>query len=498
MPTWFRNVIIGLLCVAFVASRFWRFADACLWFDEIFSIHAATLPWSETVPFIAKDLIHPPLFYIVLKLWINLGGESLPWVRAFPAIFACLSLIPIFGVARVTERNTATRILMLVFFCANGAILKYSQEVRMYSMLMCLSLFSIWMFVRYFNKGKSYLPLLIINILMVWTHYFGWFVVVAEVAAILYFQRIKWRRTLIMFAIVVASFVPWIVTLLRATGTGEGVSQNIGWMQRPGLRPLLTFIFNLVEPFYYQASSVEPISIYRVTLPIIVILLVAGVVYLIELKTKDSDEKQTVQMLSFLVGIPLFIAFVVSWVSPLSIWGSRHLIIVFVPAMLLFATAVSSIRPNWLRIGSMTLIVLFSCAGFVSEWMSPKPEMPWCNWEKLVADVPANEPTTVYALEDLTAYHLWFATRNRAVKPSIFKLEGLADVPEDKAYFLPRGFDEVKKVSINEIPAGKAWVFYRQAPPDGKGDPTDVLLEKGARSKTVRSIGLYHSATIEK
>ena len=141
MPKWFRNAIIVLLCIAFVATRFWRLTDSCLWFDEIFSIHAASLEWNSLFHFIAQDIIHPPLFYVLLKLWIAVGGDSLAWVRAFPVFFACCSIIPVLSIPRVMERNGGTPIILLGFLVANGAILKYSQEVRMYSLLMCLSLF---------------------------------------------------------------------------------------------------------------------------------------------------------------------------------------------------------------------------------------------------------------------------------------------------------------------------------------------------------------------
>ena len=65
-----------MVCAAYVVLRLWHLTDGCLWFDEIFSVHAAEQTWSGMWSFVAQDLIHPPLFYALLKLWIGVGGEG--------------------------------------------------------------------------------------------------------------------------------------------------------------------------------------------------------------------------------------------------------------------------------------------------------------------------------------------------------------------------------------------------------------------------------------
>ncbi|MGH9949385.1 MAG: hypothetical protein ACRD6X_19605, partial [Pyrinomonadaceae bacterium] len=80
--------------------RVWRLTDACLWFDEIFSVHAAEHDWNSITWFVAQDLIHPPLFYYILKIWIALGGEGLLWLRLFPVFIATAALIPFLYLCR--------------------------------------------------------------------------------------------------------------------------------------------------------------------------------------------------------------------------------------------------------------------------------------------------------------------------------------------------------------------------------------------------------------
>src|ERR687886_2082712 len=87
-------VLTALLVALYAAVRLWRLTATCLWFDEIFSVHAARHTWAGLWSFAAADLIHPPLFYALLKLWIAAGGESLLWLRLFPALASVAALVP--------------------------------------------------------------------------------------------------------------------------------------------------------------------------------------------------------------------------------------------------------------------------------------------------------------------------------------------------------------------------------------------------------------------
>ena len=450
----------ALLVAFYVAIRWWNLSASCLWFDEIFSIHAAEHSWNTLLSFVALDLIHPPLFYMLLKLWIGLGGESLAWLRMLPAFLSIASLVPLILFLRELKQRVQVQLICMLLLTVNGALLKYSLEVRMYSLLMCLSLFSMWLFARYFIKGKSFIPLVIVNILLVYTHYFGWFVVLSEVAAILIYQRIKWRRILAMFAITFASFVPWVIAIWQAATSGSELGQNIGWMSRPGAREITTFILNVIEPFYSQASTADPISIFKVSLPILLIAVIAICLYFADWKQQSKYDRQHVQLLVLFLALPLISAFVLSWLLQYSIWGTRHLIIVFVPVSIFIAIVLGGVRIPTLKIAAITLILLFSGYGFVLKASSERPEYSWCAWEPLATEAAAKNDANIYTFEDLVAYHVWFAGRNQQAN-KVFNVNGIDGITEDNAYFLPRGFNDIGMVNFDEIKNTKLWIAYR-------------------------------------
>jgi len=97
--TWW--IVIASIFVFYILLRLWNLTDSCLWFDEIFSVHVAELDWQNLVWLVAQDLIHPPLFYSLLKIWISIGGENLFWLRSFPVFFSVLAFVPFLLLCRI-------------------------------------------------------------------------------------------------------------------------------------------------------------------------------------------------------------------------------------------------------------------------------------------------------------------------------------------------------------------------------------------------------------
>src|SRR5215216_4296182 len=123
------SVLLALLVGLYVAARLWRLTAACLWFDELFSVHAARHTWAGLWRFVAADLIHPPLFYALLKVWTAAGGESLYWLRLFPVAASVAALVPLLLLARELKLGASATNVALLVAGTNGYLIKYAQEV---------------------------------------------------------------------------------------------------------------------------------------------------------------------------------------------------------------------------------------------------------------------------------------------------------------------------------------------------------------------------------
>ncbi len=478
------SIALVAVCLIYILLRFWNLTDSCLWFDEIFSIHAAGMDYSNLFWFVAQDLIHPPLFYVFLKIWISVGGETLFWLRFFPVFFSIIALIPFYLLCRQLKLSKPTVALAFLFFAANGNLIKYAQEVRMYSVLLCLSLFSLWLFARYLNVGKGIWFLTIVNILLVHTQYFGWFLIFAEVIALLYLQRIKIGQMMIMFGLTVLSFIPWTITVWQASQINSDVSQNLAWASKPGLLTLIRFLFNLTEPFHFQTSNIDPLTIWQITLPFLLIIITAICLYLINWKNHDKKERNAFSFLIIIIFTPILLAFAASWILPYSIWGTRHFIIIFAPFTILLAKIFSGIEPEKLKIALVSAVLIIFAAAFFLHFQRGNQPNIWCAWENFAADIPnqnTSEPTKLFVFEDLVAYQFWFALRDGEKNVQIVKINGLPELNEDAAYFLPRGFNAVQTADTNAFEGEKFYIAFRAVDFNYLKQPLKFLIERNYR-----------------
>jgi uncharacterized membrane protein len=447
----------GMIAALYVFARWWRLTEPCLGFDEIFGAHAASMDWSAMFRFLALDLIHPPLFYVLLKIWRSIGGESVVWLRLFPFVWACLAIAPLLLLCRELKLSARETLAAFLLMAVNGALIRYAQEVRMYSPLFCFSIASLWLFVRYLRDGGRGVlaALLALNLLLVYTHNFGWLVVLSEWTALALLRRDKLVAFSLGCAALGAAFAPWVWTVWRAANESAGLAENIGWIAKPGWGAIGRFVLVLCEPFYYQASSVDAPNVRAIAVPLTAMLLLCVGVYL---ATRAQRERPSRLLVIFTI-VPIATALIASWILPHSVWGARHLIVVFAPFAMLAAVAVFRLPSV-----SGTTVAFAACAliatSGVQHFRSASPTYFWCLWQDLVlqAEEVTTQPTTIFAFDDDGAYHLWWSTRSKPVF-RVVSVDGYRDMPEDRAYFLPRGFPDVAVTRV--VDGERFWLAFR-------------------------------------
>ena len=470
------TAFVALIAV-YIAARIWGLTATCLWFDEIFSVHAAEHSWNDIWRFVALDLIHPPVFYLLLKAWIAVCGESLWSLRSLPVLISIVAIIPFLLLCKEFKFDRWKTIFAFLLIASNGPLIKYSQEVRMYSLLMCISLFSLWLFTRYIRTGKGIAALAVINILLVYSHYFGWFVVASECAGLLIFQRSKWRAMFSLAGIPALAFLPWLAAVMNAASSGADVSQNIGWMNRPGIVDIFTLFLGLVEPFYFKAISIEQISFFYISIPLLLIALASIAISLSNFRFSFGEDKRHLLLIFALV--PIFCAFCLSWILPNSIWGSRHLIVIFVPFAMLFASSVfESAKLKSIMVAGVIVLII---GAFAFQLGRRKADAIWCGFEPLTRELESTRPVPVVVFEDLAAYHIWFALRNDPVetRPPVIKLTDFSGTNEDKAYFLPRGSDDVQVIESKAVLPDEVVAIYRTGKSDDHETPLPEFERRG-------------------
>ncbi|HVG19459.1 MAG TPA: hypothetical protein VNI02_10420 [Blastocatellia bacterium] len=363
-----------LTLAAYVAARVWDLTSYGLFSDEIFSVWVAGNGWRELMALVVEDVVHPPLFYLLLKAWVLAGGDSLLWMKLFPVTLSVAAIIPFFLLCRELKLKAAAINLAFALMAVNEYLITYSQELRMYSLLMLLTLASIWLFAAFFNAptpaSGTHAALLAANLLLVYTHYYGWLVVGVEFLSLLLWNREKLPAFSLSLAALFACFIPWAYAVSQAAVKKGGLSGNLGWNRPPDFEHF-SFYFavlagGLEERWkYFGANLDRMVSVFpKLALLFSLPVLLWG--WRATRRAKGRPESVTFWWLAALSFLPAIISFWASRALPHSIWAVRYLIISAPPFMLLLAAACMKLDLKWLRATTAVLLLGWSAlSGFV-------------------------------------------------------------------------------------------------------------------------------------
>lgn len=136
-----------IVLILAAAVRFHNLGAQSLWNDEGNSLRLAQRPVGDLIEAAGRD-IHPPGYYLVLKGWIDLAGDSEFSLRALSAFEGVLAVAVTIALGRVLFGRGAGVIAGLLVALSPFAVY-YSQETRMYAQLGLLSAASMLLLVRW-------------------------------------------------------------------------------------------------------------------------------------------------------------------------------------------------------------------------------------------------------------------------------------------------------------------------------------------------------------
>ena len=154
--------------LAFVNS--WRYYS--YWADELGSVSMALLPITEVIQSIRND-VHPPLYQILLKVWVQWLGSNEPTVRLL-SLCSCLIALAYLYV-KTNYLNFWGKWCAVTILTTSFLFSFYSQEARSYALTF---LFATILTVEYITLTKppnikQCATILAVAIILSLTHYFG-------------------------------------------------------------------------------------------------------------------------------------------------------------------------------------------------------------------------------------------------------------------------------------------------------------------------------------
>src|SRR5881227_3270803 len=120
------TMALALAVVAGVVTRLHTSSD--LWLDEALTVNISRLPVGDLLRQLKHDG-HPPLYYLLLHLWMKPFGEGDNAVRSLSAIFSFVTIPPFVYVARRTGGKLMAT-AGLVLLATSPFAVRYATETR--------------------------------------------------------------------------------------------------------------------------------------------------------------------------------------------------------------------------------------------------------------------------------------------------------------------------------------------------------------------------------
>ena len=353
-----RRVVVGLAGLVVVAMVF-RFEGRGMsfWLDEGLSVGIASHPLTD-IPSLLRQDGAPPLYYLVLHLWMLAFGTSEEAVRGLSLLFSLLAVPVTFWAADgLFGRRAAWAAGVLA--ATSSYLMYYSREARMYTLLVLLVLVCVTAFTHAFVFGRRrWLPVVALSLVAtLYTHNWGLYLAVGLAAAggLVVVAGTDRRRVLvdggIVTAAVAVAYAPWVPTLVyQAANTGAP------WSQTPDVGNLFAVLGSIL------GHTGVIIAFTLVGLPALVAL---------GRRWRSGGEALAAAALGVILGVSL----VVSWLSSLlePAWAGRYFGVFLPPVFLLMALGLARERRRGML--ALGLIALLAASPF-SEFPGLLPTGP--------------------------------------------------------------------------------------------------------------------------
>lgn len=244
-----------LICAAGLLLRLWGLGDKGLDYDEAATALMARAPAGEIIAFHWRAAFeHPPLWQLTMRAWSLVFGQSEAALRLLPALAGALA-VPLtwYWLRLIWPRRGGLRLTAAALVAASPTLVLYSQEARMYTVVVLLALLSLCLLTGIVHPRASFthspahpltppldwvtlLLFIVINWLLLGYHYYSLLLVGCEALFLLMLllRSRAWSLAPWWISAIVASVTPIALWMLLAPGFHDTVAAIAGGIGQGG------------------------------------------------------------------------------------------------------------------------------------------------------------------------------------------------------------------------------------------------------------------------
>jgi hypothetical protein len=211
--------------------------------DEVFSRRLALADTARTWTLARQDLVHPPLYYFLLKATIPSGDTSTASdIRRLSLISGAIGTVVVILIGFAAPEIRVSALLAALLLALNRVHIFYSQQARSFALYTALvALLLLWKAVadRFWQRPWYWVSGTILMSAITWTHYTGvLFCTACVLPTTLTSDNGTFggaRRLLPLMALAVSAllFLPWLIPEMPALLQKDRIAESSGWQGLP-------------------------------------------------------------------------------------------------------------------------------------------------------------------------------------------------------------------------------------------------------------------------
>lgn len=183
LPRWAARAEAAAVFGIVLAAVSLRFADLgvkSLWFDEAFAVHMARQSVPDLLRAVRTVDAHPPLYYLLLHVWMGLAGQGEAAIRALGALLSAATVPGTWWLGRRLG-GVAVGCAAALLVAVSPFHVQAAQEARMYPLLGLVTLGSWAALLRAVEGARpAWIGYVAATAAMLYTHYLGLVTVLAQ------------------------------------------------------------------------------------------------------------------------------------------------------------------------------------------------------------------------------------------------------------------------------------------------------------------------------
>lgn len=331
-----------------------------------------------------SDDCHRPVFFTLLFLWRTIGFDGEIGLRLLPLIFGLLSVPLVWAVGhRLGGRSFALGFGLLL--ATSPVHIEFSQELRMYSLLVLLALAQLLCYLDYRERRRfSTLALgALVGLIGMYTHlFYGFCLGGFALLALLDRRTIRWKSYWISIVAVALLYLPNLGNVLWFYSM-RNVEYSVHLPSAlPKLAASLAVGFNLFElPELGQGRGIGWQIVVENWYYVLPCILVFGLLLIGAIRTfAQSSERFALSLTVALLVVPTLLAYGFALATKKNIMGPKYLIFLLPFVLLLFVWGFQGVQRRLLQISLgilYSLIIGLSLIHFYTDSVHYGRRMNW-------------------------------------------------------------------------------------------------------------------------